>query len=473
MSVNKELVVVPEAADLVRMIYQKYLEADMMLNTVVGWMNENGYKRVVKGEDKVITSDFVSSVLGNPIYYGMIVYNRRTNSEEIKKNPKEVISIRGRHEAIIPEDVWMRVQEKRKSLRRPQKKVDDPERISLLSGLVKCPVCGTGLVTKKNKRKNSNRGGYYKIVYSYGCRNYRKSAGRVCDCWRTYNQEKLDKAVMEIVGKVTETREFRQAVMDVVGDRSSLDACEADLKRTRKELHSQEHLKYKLGMELDNLDIFAEDYDGEYEAVQAKIDGAYDQIECLEEKIRKLKKKMEALKKGVCSSDNIRKILDNFDLLFERMSCEERRELCRQFIERIDVFSEEREDGRILKKIVFRFPVYYESDGKRKVNDEPDEMVTFAVDCTEHQVTASEAKATYVEIRAYVKEKYGMNIPTLYIAQVKRKYGLDMGKAYNKPAKNKNHVPVCPVEKEKAILDALKHFRMLDEDVEYRKESAE
>lgn len=78
---------------------------------------------------------------------------------------------------------------------------------------------------------------------------------------------------MEIVGKVTETREFRQAVMDVVGDRSSLDACEADLKRTRKELHSQEHLKYKLGMELDNLDIFAEDYDGEYEAVQAKIDG--------------------------------------------------------------------------------------------------------------------------------------------------------------------------------------------------------
>mgnify|MGYP002308711474 CR=1 FL=1 len=45
-------------------------------------------------------------------------------------------------------------------------------------------------------------------------------------------------------------------------------------------------------------------------------------------------------------SDNIQKILDNFDLLFERMNCEERRELCRQFIERIDVFQEEREDGR-------------------------------------------------------------------------------------------------------------------------------
>lgn len=110
--------------------------------------------------------------------------------------------------------------------------MDDPERISLLSGLVKCPVCGTGMITKKNKRKNNNHGGYYKIVYSYGCRNYRKSAGRVCNCSWTYNQKKLDGAVMEIVGKVTETREFRQTVMNTVGDRSSLDACEADLKRT-------------------------------------------------------------------------------------------------------------------------------------------------------------------------------------------------------------------------------------------------
>ena len=77
---------------------------------------------------------------------------------------------------------------------------------------------------------------------------------------------------MEIVGKVTETREFRQAVMNTVGDRSSLDACEADLKRTRKELHSQEHLKYKLGMELDNLDILDVDYDDVYEAVLSMID---------------------------------------------------------------------------------------------------------------------------------------------------------------------------------------------------------
>ena len=57
-------------------------------------------------------------------------------------------------------------------------------------------------------------------------------------------------------------------------------------------------MKYKLGTELDNLDVLAEDYDDEYEAVQLKIDKVYDRIEILEKRIRKLKKRMEAYVSG-------------------------------------------------------------------------------------------------------------------------------------------------------------------------------
>lgn len=147
-SVNKELVVVRGGGsgedDL-----SEVSGTGMVLNTVVGWMNENGYKRVVKGEDKVITSDFVSSVLGNPIYYGMIVYNRRTNSEEIKKNPKEIISVRGKHGGNYFGRCLDAGAGEAEEAEKAAEKVDDPERISILSGLVKCPVCGTGMIQKR------------------------------------------------------------------------------------------------------------------------------------------------------------------------------------------------------------------------------------------------------------------------------------------------------------------------------------
>ena len=46
-------------------------------------------------------------------------------------------------------------------------------------------------------------------------------------------------------------------------------------------------------------------------------------------------------------------------------------------------------------------------------------------------LTAAESKATYDEIKAYVLEKYGLKVSSLYISQVKRKCGLDVGQNYN------------------------------------------
>ncbi len=69
--------------------------------------------------------------------------------------------------------------------------------------------------------------------------------------------------------------------------------------------------------------------------------------------------------------------------------------------------------------------------------------------------------ATYEQIKAYVLEKYGLKVSSLYISQVKRKCGLDVGQNYNLPKKEDTKVPQCPPEKEAAIIEALKHFQML------------
>ena len=70
-------------------------------------------------------------------------------------------------------------------------------------------------------------------------------------------------------------------------------------------------------------------------------------------------------------------------------------------------------------------------------------------------------KATYSKIKEYVKDKYGVNVHTSYIAQVKRMCGLDMGENYNKSKKENPEVKQCPQEKVEYIKDALRHYGLI------------
>ena len=79
----------------------------------------------------------------------------------------------------------------------------------------------------------------------------------------------------------------------------------------------------------------------------------------------------------------------------------------------------------------------------------------------EMDLTAAESKVTYEEIKAYVKEKTGLQVSNLYIAQVKRKCGIVERVNYNLPKSEDYRQPKCPPEKEKAIIESLRHFWMI------------
>ena len=91
----------------------------------------------------------------------------------------------------------------------------------------------------------------------------------------------------------------------------------------------------------------------------------------------------------------------------------------------------------------------------------PDDTVHIGLDMDETQVTKAESKATYAQIQAYVEEKYGFKVSTLYIAQVKQKFGIIERECYNAPKSEDSRQPKCSPEKEEAIKAALKHFRMI------------
>ena len=91
----------------------------------------------------------------------------------------------------------------------------------------------------------------------------------------------------------------------------------------------------------------------------------------------------------------------------------------------------------------------------------PDDYIDVELGLDELDATSVETRSTYREIRVYVREHSGLNVSNLYISQVKRKLGLEVGESYNKPKSQDAKVPVCPQNKELAIIDALKHFNMV------------
>ena len=76
-------------------------------------------------------------------------------------------------------------------------------------------------------------------------------------------------------------------------------------------------------------------------------------------------------------------------------------------------------------------------------------------------MTDAEKKTTYQEIKDYVLKHSGLKVSSLYIVQVKQKCGIIERKNYIKPKSEDTKQPQCPPDKEKAIKETFKHFKMI------------
>ena len=99
--------------------------------------------------------------------------------------------------------------------------------------------------------------------------------------------------------------------------------------------------------------------------------------------------------------------------------------------------------------------------GRKIVNDKNVEYmhVDYEPEDAEY-LKSAKGSASYREIKEWIKEQHDVSVSNLYIAQVKDKLGFEKRENYNKGADG-HRVPNCPTEKEKLILEAFKHFRMI------------
>lgn len=105
---DTELVVHEKEAEIVRTIFTMYSQGNGY-KAIANYLNKFGYK-TKKGNSFSLTA--IKDILNNPVYIGKIRYNLRPNwSEKRRKgtNPNPLI-VDGKHEAIIEQDLWDKVQ---------------------------------------------------------------------------------------------------------------------------------------------------------------------------------------------------------------------------------------------------------------------------------------------------------------------------------------------------------------------------
>lgn len=110
---------------------------------------------------------------------------------------------------------------------------------------------------------------------------------------------------------------------------------------------------------MDNLSVSDEYYDKKYEDMQVRLDKLYDEIEEIETFIEAVETRLYNIKQEKTSGDNVYQFLLFFDNLYDRFTDMEKKIFMKSFLEEGNIYEAEQEDGRILRSLKFRFPVFF------------------------------------------------------------------------------------------------------------------
>ena len=467
--VNGELIIAEDEAEIIRIIYDKLVNTTMGMAAIAAFLNNSDYKKNLRQNNTIegFSTSFVKGVLDNPIYCGKLAFGRRKN-EKIPGTRNEYHIVKqkgyllsdGTHEAIISEEMWNQAHRKRQETGVLQVKTHSLEHEHILSGIIKCPVCGSGMYGNVNRKKHSD-GGYYKDYFYYACKHRKLVDGHRCTYKRQWNEDRINAAVEEIIRKFVKNPKFEQEIRKQIG--SSIDTSELDKEYDglKDRLSQTTGAKNRLADQMDHLSVSDKNYDKKYNDMQERLDKLYDEITDIENAMEEVETRLYNIRQDKISEDNVYQFLLFFDKLYDKFTDLEKKTFLKSFLSDVFIYEEEQKDGRILKGLRFKFPIYMNGRNVLGVdcdNESTDETVCLLFKLHE----AERSKATYEEIKKYVAEyNDGMKVSNLYIAQVKRKCGIELAENFNIPRSDGVKQPQCPKEKEEAIIGALKAFQMI------------
>lgn len=368
--VDGELKIAEDEAEIIRVIYDKFIHTTMGAATVAKYLNRQGYvkKKRQNGTLDAFTAHFVKLVLDNPIYCGKIAFGRRkTEKIQGSRNQFHVVKqaeypvYEGIHEAIIAEEDWLLAQEKRKKTGVKSEKIYSVEHQHLLSGILRCPECGAALYGSVN-RKRKKDGSFYRDYWYYACKHRLECDGHKCSYKKQIHQDKVNNAVVEVIRHIVQNSQFDTAIKKKLESSVDLEAYQTEENSLKENIRQLTAAKERLGNQIDRLDDTDKHYEEKYHDMQNRIESLYDEIAEVSAALETVQMQIQGIREEQISQERVYEFLELFDIMYDKFTEAEKKEFFHSFIKRIEIYPEPLENGQILKSIQFRFPVYYQGN---------------------------------------------------------------------------------------------------------------
>lgn len=383
--IDGKLEVNEEEAVAIRMIFDQYVNTDLGANGIAKYLENHGIHKIARqnGKNPLFDAALIRRIIQNPVYSGKISYGRRrtekvhgTRNEYRQVKKDDYLLVDGLHEALVSEEVWEQAQVKVAAQAKKYEKVnrDKREKIHLLSGILKCPVCGAGMYGNKAIKKRKD-GSNYKDFYYYGCKHRNMTRGHKCDYKKQAHEEMLDASVAEVISKLVSNPKFSDLIRSKINMEVDTSVLDQEIANYEKQLRQLYHNKDAILSDIDSLDYEDKHYQRRKTDLENRLYKTYDKIEEAEELLITAKTKKRALLADKITGDNIYKALIFFDKLYAHMNEAEKREFLSQLVDNVQIYEERKENGQWMKSIEFKLPIIEKEFTLSLDNDTQNETV--------------------------------------------------------------------------------------------------
>lgn len=370
-SQNSTLTINPEEAEIVRIIFDKFTSTDMGADSLSSYLNQRGYskKRTRPQEVSYFSRSTILKILDNPVYIGKIAYGK-SKTEKVKGTRDQYCRVKqedpliaeGLHNAIIDEKTWEAAREKRRRTGVRCVKTHSLDHEHILTGLIKCPLCGGGMSGTVQRRKNKKTG-EYKDTFYYRCHHRKIVDGHVCNYKPMLNQKVFNAEVENFIRYMVSGDKFRKFVQEKLEEKVDVSSLENEKQQFVSQLRQVQSSRKKLLQILEGLDPGDKHYERKCQDMQERLDNLYDRIAELEGTITDVNAKIGASYGKQVTGKKVYQFLLDFDILYGKMTDLEKKDFMRTLIESIELDPETSDLGRIIRRINLMFPVYY--DGQK------------------------------------------------------------------------------------------------------------